>query len=188
MKRPLLIALVGLAILVGAYCFGRSDSPGKGDYATKGLIDGLNAYREKLEAMAKERAALIKSRDQALRKMQVVLAEADSIHRLRVPLPAEVPPSCKGWADNLDRCDQELVKVKHSLLETRDAMEATAKLQTLADRRAGTAEARADSSEKALKREVGKSKILGIQLPSRKTSFLAGTAAGAVLCALFCPK
>jgi hypothetical protein len=147
----------------------------------------MRAYRDQVAQILREKVAETRQKNDALRRAAREEARADSIHRTREPLPIptdEQAESCGGWIRNLDRCDEEQFALKTSLRETRGALEATSRLQALAEKQGEADSARADSAIRALGRQRAKDQILGIQLPSRRTSFAAGGVTVFVVCLL----
>lgn len=174
LRNLVILALAGLALLAGAYAFGRWDAPTGSDQRTSSLLAGLRAYHDRYNEMTRQLAAARVSIEQGRERERKLAAR-------RTVTPRLVPANCAPWAENLSTCDQQVA-------ELRNGAQDAARVLGLTDQARRADSARADTLTKALKREVGKGKILGITLPSRRTSFAAGAAGGAVLCFLFCPR
>jgi hypothetical protein len=181
MTRYIVGGVVLLALFAGSYFLGCRDGSNNQDPIVSSLIDGIKGYNRQNQQFAKELAVIEKEKAAAIAIGEKEGRRADSIAKTRTPLPREVPTACTGWADNLWKCDQENTALRSSLGATRDALNASARIKLLAQRKSVRDSARADSAVNALKRERGKDEILGIKLPSRSTSFLAGTATGSVV-------
>lgn len=168
MTGKIVAGLVGLGLLAGAYLLGRWDAPDPSP--SQSLLDGIQAYHDRYNQLTRELA-------QARRSIAQGLERERQLAKKRTPTPKVVPSSCAPWAENLATCDQQLG-------ELRSQVRATGRLLGLAEAGRLQDSTRADSLHQALEEEVGKGKILGIQLPSRKTSFAAGGVTAVLLCLL----
>ena len=179
-KRLLPLALGVLVLLLVSYCLGRRDAPGKQDAVVSSLLDGIKGYHAENARLRDSMTLLTASRTKALARSSASDRRYDSLAATRTPVPAIVPAACQGWALNLATCDQEQTELKGSLAATREALDATARLQLLAERKGQRAEARVDTLTKALRRARSGDYVLGLKLPSRGTSFLVGGVVGAL--------
>lgn len=170
-SRAYLIAgIVMGASLTGAYLLGRWDAPDRSDQLVSSLMDGIKGYHQRDQ----ERTRQLEQARSSIREGQQRELE---LRKKRTPTPQLTPAGCEPWANNLTLCDQQVA-------ELRSQIEAGGRLDAM--RTAGRAvdSARIDSLEGALRKCAGKDRILGLKLPSRKTSLLAGALAGGGACLL----
>lgn len=163
-------AIAVLGLLVGAYIYGRFDAPDRTSAVTKSLLDGVTAYHAAHQALTRE-VNVLKGDLAASEKRATALARK----RTPVPAPAVTPAACAPWADNLRTCDQQLNEKDKQL-------QAAGRIKALGDIARRADSTRIDSLTVALKAQLKRDQILGISLPSRRTSFTAGGVAGVLLC------
>jgi hypothetical protein len=170
LRNPLILAGIGAALLAGAYLFGRWDAPDRSDQLVSSLMDGIKGYHRQNQELARAKAKVS-------RELRASEARERELASRRTPTPSLVPAGCEPFANNLALCDQQLG-------EMRTQVEAAGRLQAMATAGRAVDSARVDSLERALRTCAGKDRILGIKLPSRKTSLLAGALAGGGACLL----
>jgi hypothetical protein len=163
---------VGLVILlaVGGYFLGRWDAPDRSDALVSSLMDGVKAYH-------KQNTELTERLQKVAKDLQASEGRERKLASARTPTPAMVPAACAPWERNLSLCDQQV-------FELRTQVEAAGRLEAMRTAGRSVDSARIDSLERALRKCAGKDRILGIKLPSRKTSLLAGALAGGGACLL----
>lgn len=168
MKIPWWAIVVGALILLGgAYMLGRADAPDGDDAVTQSLLDGIEAYHAAYNTLTRQV-------NEASRAIAAGKRRERELAATRTPTPVLVPAGCEPWASNLSTCDQQVAELRGTVADAERILGLTAQARA-AD------SAHADSLRKALKREVGKGRILGVKLPSRKSSFLAGGVLGSLV-------